>query len=284
MAKSRFARLFRYFLENWNRICLLVGSFGTISLFVLSSLFPAIQNIHEITTAFIYFTGGAVVFILLEIHRELKQEEDEETEINFAAARTRMIADIVGETRQTRNNPLVIRIIGMRLTAVQQLLGDIAYEAQNNHFGGRPISIKVYHVNPQFLAEQKPVGEHKGQAPAHLRFEQQVAVLMGNIGWIQAMYSKIPNITIEIANYRNTPLFWAVDVGTRTLFWGFFMWDKKMQDWVGPENRCMIYRSISRRHELVLAGLLDRIDSLTDWAEPTLSEEWFTRHSEPSST
>lgn len=271
--KNRFIQGLRYFAENWNRICLLIGFSGSVLLYILSDIFPDLQTSNEISTAFIYFTGGALIFVLLDIHKELKREIGDDTETNFTAARPRMLDEIAKETRRSLQEPLVIRLVGMRLSAIQQFLADLAYVARNGEIGRRSMRIVVYHVDPEYLVQQRPVTASEIQVPAETRFQQQAAALAGVIGELKAMYASVPNTSIEVANYRNIPFFWAVDVGRRCLFWGFFTWEKKEQNWVGPENRCIVYRAdTAAGGGEVLRGVLNRIDALEDWSKPSLSD------------
>lgn len=266
-------RGYRYLVSNWNQLLLTIGFLGTATIALLSNFVPAIQTNPQILGAFLILTGGSLIHVLIEIRGQMREEHADSIEESFSAARPRMLNEIARESRRKRGMPLVIRIVGMRLTAIQQFLADLAHLAKEHQLGPRQIQIKVYHVNPQYFLQHEPKLREGIRLPS-IRYKQQVAVLIGNIGEINSLFANIPNINIEVASYRSIPLFWGIDVDSRILFWGFFLWDQHEQNWVGPENSCLVYRADVPAHKLVFEGLQNRIESLADWAEPSSAEMW----------
>jgi hypothetical protein len=269
MTKAQLQSLLRRFLENWNRILLLIGLAGSVLLFLLSNLFPTIQSSRELLQIFLWFTGGALIFVLLEIHTILRSSKGYNTEANFSAARQKMIKAILDGTRRRATTPLTVRCVGMRLNAIQHFLADLAHALRVEQTGARPIRITVFHVNPEFLdAHQSRLPSVASSLPLN-RHEGQIATMKGSIAEIRAMYSKISNVTVEIRNYQSIPLFWAVEIDRESLFWGFFLWDEEQETWIGPENECIIMQNSDADQRLILDGLLNRIEALEIWSIET---------------
>jgi hypothetical protein len=269
MTKAKLQAAVREFLENWNRTLLVIGYVGSVVLFLLSNLFPSVQASREILQVFLWFTGGALVFVLLEIQSILRAGAGFSTEPNFSAARQKMIRAVIDGTRQRTLLPLTVRCVGMRLNAIHQFLADLAHDLRSEKVGMRPIKITVFHVNPEFLAAHQSMAENANGRSSLNRHDGQIAAMKGSIAEIQSMYSKVQNVTVEIRNYQSIPLFWAVEIDKKSLFWGFFLWDDDQDTWIGPENECIIMQHPNAAEKLVLDGLQNRIEALERWSVET---------------
>jgi hypothetical protein len=254
------------FKENWERIVAIAGIALIAAVQILGEVWPFIKEKAFVLGAGVYLVGFAVVFLLLDLQKSIKVRVALQTEQNFSAAMPRIIELIVaGLRRGNAKRPLRVRLVGMRLTAITRLMAELAHTLKEVSPLRRSLEITLYHVEPRYL---RALSDEFGGGEAE-RWKAQSELLQGQIAEIGHMFSQHDGVTITLRSYRSIPFFWAVDVDTRVVFWGHFLWDDIERNWIGPENPCYVFEQGHPHLSTLTKGLLNRIDSLERWSSAT---------------
>lgn len=254
--------------ENWERIVAISGIVGIGLVQILGEIWPKIKEDANVFGACVYMVGFALIFLVLDIHKATKVKLQFDSEQNFSAAMPRMIEQILVELKRRRSkDPLRVRVVGMRLTAIARFMAELAHRLKEESPLPRSLEVVLYHVDQDYL---RLLSADQSNSDS-IRWRSQADILQHHIAEIGHMFSIIPNASVSIRSYRSLPFFWAVEIANRTVFWGHFLWDANERNWIGPENTCYVFGRGQREILPFTDGLLNRIDALDEWSAITTS-------------
>lgn len=254
-------------LDNLSAITLLVCVIIVLVVSVIGSIFSDMIP-QKFYYASLFFIGSLMVFILLEIRLNLiknKKNFDDYKDMN--EAQTHIFNKLFKRMKMKRNNPVLLRVYGMRLSSVCTLLRSFIHSTQDTT-GTRNLNIYIYHCDPKFLTCIQS-HDKKLQTRVEKMVKIQSEALEANIKELKRFAKDNPLITLKFKKYSSLPSFWAYEIDKEEVFWGYFTWDKKKENWVGPENQCFYFNKYSEPINDFTDWIYNQFDGLEDWSLPS---------------
>lgn len=223
--------------NSWKPVCIKVSLFSALVLYLLPYFFPTIKIDPKWIFSSISMGLIATVFILLEIHKTILQKEEPKTYANLKAAEPAILQTITDIAKRKRNDPIVVKVLGNRLSRVSPILSDIFRKSNQGKFGQNKIEITVYHTDPTLISKEY-LPSTKDRSRAENKHQSYSANLLSNISWLSQNAEDSKNVSLKFVKYLPIPYFYAYLIDKKFLFWGYFTWDEEANDWIGPSNKC----------------------------------------------
>ena len=125
MEKDDIIKFIEKIQNSWKPVCIKVSLFSALVLYLLPYFFPTIKIDSKWIFSSISMGLIATVFILLEIHKTILQKEEPKTYANLKAAEPAILQTITNIAKRKRNDPIVVKVLGNRLSRVSPILSDI---------------------------------------------------------------------------------------------------------------------------------------------------------------
>jgi hypothetical protein len=170
------------------------------------------------------------------------------TYASVAEARSDIISEIQIAGSNSRNDALVVTIIGYRLGSVGRVLDQLTDLTRKGISPLINVHFRVYHVDPGFMAAIPPP---QGFAPEQVRDYREkllveVATLRSTLNSLARDFDSpeiaTRGVSLQLVGYKAYPAECAYIIGADTMFLGSFMWDPASGDFGRPKAPCYLIR------------------------------------------
>lgn len=252
-------------ISRYYHSAMLVIAISVAAIFELPVLiYPDAHENSRVMIGLILLGASAAALILIEILNEIRREPLDDTEESLSDRLKELIDVVVRRSRKDTSEPLHLRMSGMRLSGIEQVVRSLAAANTSGRLGHRSLVLNIYHIDPDFYAK-----EHDDHfTPTGGTQIGKMAQLKGRVSELSEIFVDDQNIDINFFRFKSFPQLWILDIDSNTIGWGFFTWDRARKRWSGPENHCYISSVEKDRDRLMVKYLLNRLDSLEDWSDP----------------
>lgn len=250
--------IFKKILEYWKPTSLLFSVFGSLTIYLLTFIFPSIKFNLDWIICFLYLGLIALVLILLEIRVKLLEEKKADSYQNMNAAIDDILQTIKHSSMMNRKTPVDVKIVGNRLSRITPIVSDIIQMTMESKLK-RNINITIYHINP-IVVDDLYFANIKDRNEIISKQKITYQNLLTNIEWLNEAVKESPKITLKFVSYEKTPYFYSFLINNKHLFWGCFLWNSEAKDWIGPSNPC--YYMVSNTEKI--EGFIHWINNRTE--------------------
>ena len=157
----------------------------------------------------------------------------------------------------------------MRLSGIHRLLVELMSHLTQHHTGQRRLEIIVYCCAPEFLKTMEPHNLNTEHATQFKRLlEPQISTMINNINQLYLRKKQIDFINIHIRGYYSIPSFWAFEVDSEDIFWGYISWNEKELNWHGSQNQCCYFNKKNQPIKGMFEWVQNYINGLETWSVP----------------
>jgi hypothetical protein len=256
-------RLYRFLQRYWNALAAVISLIG----YLVCQFVPVLQK-H--TTLFVLLGANAIIWTMIEIKLSTTAERKPQYYADMRLARSEIIREIRATFSSQRAKSLTITIIGGRIRAISEMIREIKNDITSETVNAKNVIFDVYCMHPEFIrswaATQPSNLELKKRSDLHADLVTKLTVELLSFNTLTAFSRN--NVTIKIHHYKTLPVIYAFLIGTSSLFWGAFTWERESGDFVGPENPCYYLTGTSNQFAFWHAWVLNRAELLD-----TISEE-----------
>ena len=245
-------------LEYWKPTLLLFSVFGSLTIYLLTFIFPSIKFNLEWIISFLYLGLIALVLILLEIRGKLLEEKKADSYQNMNAATDDILHTIKHSSMMNRKTPVDVKIVGNRLSRITPIVSDIIQMTRESKLK-RNINITIYHINP-LVIDDLYFANIKDRNEIIAKQKITYENLLTNIEWLNEAAKESSKINLKFVSYEKTPYFYCFLINNNHLFWGCFLWNSEAKDWNGPSNPCYYMASNTEKIE----GFIHWINNRTE--------------------
>ena len=236
MDKAAIANIIERVRNTWESITLIVSLIATAVLYFMPTFFPNLQVDPIWMFSSAYMGIISMVFILLEMRTAVATQTENISYLSLKEAEPDILNKIISVSKKRRNDPIDIRIWANRLSRVSIVLLDIFRMSNDGKFGQNKLNIVVYHTDPDLIPAAYIPGPR--DAKTEDKHRTYLESLTSNINWVKKSADEASNITIKFLKCNQIPYFYTYLIDWNYLFWGYFMWNDDVKDWIGPSNKC----------------------------------------------
>jgi len=231
------------------------------------NLDDVLKNAHLL---FIYLAANALVGLIIELRSRLKDVQ-KETHKSFTSLTeaTESIKEVIKKaTYKKRKDDLVIRVYGRRHRQNMDIIKNALNEIRASPSLHRKIIIHLYYSNPEFLDSLKSF--NKNSSFVNMIDEQKeitencIKSLMNGIDT-----KKYNFVEIKIKKHFDTPLFWAIQIDNKDIFWGYFMRDIEngIECMRGTPHNCFHFDDANSELDGFSEWIQNIFDRLDKWSK-----------------
>jgi len=256
--------------NNWAAICLLLSLAVSLVLSVIGMFSNTIKNDWYIL--FFNLAGASLVFVLLDIRLFLNNAEEWAKSVIYFkgmnAAQASIFDKISKHMNSNKNDSVKLRVYGMRLSGVHRLLVELMTELTRHNTNTRKLDIHVYCCAPEFLRSMKPYNLNNEQT-THFNnlLNSHINNMENNINELKIRIETIDVIDIQFKKYNSIPSFWAFEIDSEDIFWGY-TWDNNELNWIGPQNQCCYFNKKNQPLNGMFGWIQNQINGLETWSVP----------------
>ncbi|WP_204346658.1 hypothetical protein [Psychroserpens algicola] len=223
--------------KTWEVYIVIISLIATLILNILPYLFPKIT----IETEWIFATGYmgiiAIIFILLDIRKELQENIVQQSFQNLKTAEPEILKKIIKASKRNKDKTIEIKIWGNRLSRVSTIILEVFRMAKEGKISNSKLDIVVYHTDPSLLNTEKYLPKIQG-SPFTEKHKAYLESLDSNIKGIKHDANELGNVSVKFIKCTQVPFCYAYLIEDSWLYWGYFNWHHMSGDWIGPSNKC----------------------------------------------
>ncbi len=250
----------KWFLQNWSQILVWVGTAGAVILFLLpwSRGGPA-------AWFFVFMAVMAVLNIILPIPNKLHDLEAAmqgqfrpKRYPDMAGAKDDIILSIIKCAQKLGQAPLPVRIVGMRLRAVREVLALVLAKEDMRNI---PMTMTLYHIDPDTLA-----GWRNPSDPSSDVFQKEAAMIPELIEDIRSLVKRT-KVSVNFVGFKEHPMFHGWIIGEEEMFWGYAIWDEHAHTFKVAHNPCFHIRKADEYFGDLMDWALNRCLVYDQWSQ-----------------
>jgi hypothetical protein len=73
---------------------------------------------------------------------------------------------------------------------------------------------------------------------------------------------------IYFRKYSSLPSFWAYEIESEDVFWGYNRWNEVQLNWTGPTDKCFYFNKCNQPINELTDWINNRFDELKAWSLP----------------
>ena len=249
-----------WFVQNWSQILVWVGTVGAVILFVL----PWTRG-GAAAWFFVFMAVMAILNTILPIPGKLHDLESAmqgqfrpKRYPDMAGAKDDIILSIINRAQKQGQAPLAVRIIGMRLRAVREVLAMVLAREDLRNI---PITMTLYHIDPDTLAGWRNPGDPNSNV-----FQKEAAMIPEVIEDIRSLVNRT-NISVNFVGFKEHPMFHGWIIGDEEMFWGYAMWDEHVHTFKVAHNPCFRIKKADEYFGGLMDWALNRCLVYDQWSQ-----------------
>jgi hypothetical protein len=256
-----FSSAYKFVLVNWNKLLAFISLFGIL-------VFNFIPNATEYYKLFIFLAANAVVWTLIDVNNKLdrKPKNDEKSYKNLREAKQDIIQTIKLKLRENKNQ-LSIRIIAGRMKTISDFMRELKDDINEDRIICKNTTIIIYGISPSFFKNWKftDLSKDINIKNKFIEYSKIIPILREEImGYNNLDKFKSNDINFQYYYYNFVPHYYAFIIGDDSLFYGFFTWNRKLNDFSGPDNKCFYLDKSMDNFKFYLDYFQNRIEFIED--------------------
>jgi len=133
---------------------------------------------------------------------------------DMAGAKDDIIISILKCAQKQGAASLSVRIVGMRLRAVREVLALVLAKEDMRNI---PMTMTLYHMDPDTLAGWRNPGDPKSTV-----FQKEAAMIPEFIEDIRTLVKRT-KVSVNFVGFKEHPMFHGWIIGDEEMFWGYAM-------------------------------------------------------------
>ena len=224
-------------LRYWNSVLLA----GSLLLMAIFNFVPPLQG-HVSVLIFIAATAGAL--LLVELRVDLDREFGARKVISYDSMRVarpdivRRMHDVI---ERGGPNSTEITVVGGRVITVMDILRDLSSSLHSPPRVRSKVTITVLAMRPEYLEKLRLPGDLTEPESTIRNADYATAVRSSRRELLEMSRSgpfAANAVSVRFVEYSFVPHYYCFLLDRKYLFWGFFTWDSRTSNIVGPDNPC----------------------------------------------
>ena len=225
--------------------------------FLVCILVPPLKNYE---TAFVFLGANAVIWTLIELKNHLLSSTRVNSYKNMRAARLDIIRSIIKSLKS--RNDTTITIIGGRIRTISDMLREIGESIHKGEISARNTKINLFCFDSQYILSILPKATIRDREAFEKRFLGYKEVIDQLRNETSDIFSRPEmagnNLKIETFLYKDYPYFYAYIIDGVGVYWGYFTWNEKTEDFEGPQNPCYYVDETNEGYDDLCAWIQNR--------------------------